>query len=228
MTRKLTRAGQKNHMVRSRVFSLKPLGNSLRIGFLAFASSLPCLLAGCAAEATKVDTVAQAPSAEYHIGPGDTLNIVVWNHADLSLTIPVRPDGFISTPLVENVQAAGKTPSQLAQDIQTRLSEYVRTPQVNVIVMNFVGLFSDQIRVVGQASKPQSLPFRANMTLLDVLIQVGGLAEFAAGNRAKLIRVVDGKQQKIGVRLNDLLKGDVRANMPVRPGDVLIIPESRF
>ena len=166
---------------------------------------------------------------EYRIGSGDTLNIFVWNHPELSLSVPVRPDGIIATPLVEGMMAAGKTSTQLGADIEERLKEYVRGPKVNVIVTGFVGALGDQIRVVGQAAKPQSLPYRANITLLDVMISVGGLAEFAAGNRARLVRNVDGKSVSIPLRLTDLLNGgDLKANVDMRPGDVVIIPESRF
>ena len=167
--------------------------------------------------------------SEYRIGPGDTLQVFVWNQPELTVTVPVRPDGMISTPLIAGVSAAGKTAPQLAKDLETALSEFVRNPTVSVMVTNFVGTYADQIRVVGQASKPQSLPYRANMTLLDVMIAVGGLAEFAAGNRAVLVRQEDGKQVRTKVRLRDLLDdGDISANVPMRPGDVLIIPESRF
>ncbi len=170
-----------------------------------------------------------APQAEYHIGPGDQLSIFVFGQADLSTSVPVRPDGLISTPLVENIKAAGKTPSELGRDIEKVLSEYVRSPKVNVIVTNFVGTYGDQIRVVGQAAHPQSIPYRNGMTLLDVMISVGGLSEFAAGNRARLVRNVNGKQVETRVRLQDLLnKGDISANVPLRPGDVLIIPQTRF
>jgi polysaccharide biosynthesis/export protein len=204
----------------------------------AVVSGVFCLLAGLLAigcstpSPVNADTAAgsaQAANPEYHIGPGDTLNVFVWNHPELSVKVPVRPDGVISTPLVENMPAAGKTPSDLAREIEERLKEYVRTPKVNVIVESFVGALTDQIRVVGQAMKPQSLPYRANLTVLDVMIQVGGLAPYAAGNRAKLVRKVDGKTVEMPVHLNDLLnKGDVNANVAMRPGDVLIIPESRF
>jgi len=170
-----------------------------------------------------------AVQTEYRIGPGDDLQVFVWNHPELTVTVPVRPDGLISTPLVENLPAEGKTPSQLSRDLEKALAEYVRSPTVNVIVTSFVGAFSDQVRVVGQAQKPQSLPYRANMTLLDVMIAVGGLAEYASGNRAAVVRQENGKQLRIPVRLTDLLNdGDINANMTMRPGDVLIIPESRF
>ncbi len=188
-------------------------------------------LAGCSGQPKVVEAPAQPQQAptEYRIGPGDTLQVFVWNHPELTVTVPVRPDGVISTPLIEGVPAEGKTPGELAKDLEKALSEYVRNPTVSVMVTSFVGAYSDQIRVVGQAAKPQSLPFRANMTLLDVMIAVGGLAEFASGNRAILVRNENGKQLRIPVRMRDLLSdGDISANMPMRPGDVLIIPESRF
>lgn len=172
---------------------------------------------------------ASTETIEYRIGPGDSLNVFVWNHPELSVTVPVRPDGLITTPLVEKIEAAGKTPSQLSRDMETALAEYVRSPKVNVIVTQFVGTYGDQIRVVGQAAKPQSIPYRAKMTLLDAMIQVGGLAEFAAGNRAHIIRRIDGKDVKIPARLKDLLQdGDISKNIELRPGDVIIIPETRF
>jgi len=172
----------------------------------------------------------EAPvQTEYRIGPGDNLQVFVWNHPELTVTMPVRPDGLISTPLVQDLKAEGKTPTQLSRDLEQALSQYVRSPTVNVIVTSFVGALSDQVRVVGQAQKPQSLPYRANMTLLDVMIAVGGLAEYAAGNRAAIVRQENGKQSRIPVRLADLLNdGDINANMTMHPGDVLIIPESRF
>jgi polysaccharide export outer membrane protein len=167
--------------------------------------------------------------ADYHVGAGDQLNVYVWNHPELTLTVPVRPDGKISTPLIESLPAAGKTPTELAREMEAALSEYVRSPKVNVIVTGFVGDLPDQVRVIGQAAKPQSLPYRANMTVLDVLIASGGLAPFAAGNRAHIVRMVDGKSIKIKVRLADIAeKGDLQTNVAVRPGDVIVIPESRF
>jgi polysaccharide export outer membrane protein len=190
------------------------------------------ILGACAAPKPETITAPEAPAAEqseYRIGPGDTLQVFVWNQPELTVTVPVRPDGMISTPLISGVPAAGKTPPELAKDLEKALSEYVRNPTVSVMVTGFVGTYSDQIRVVGQAAKPQSLPYRANMTLLDVIIAVGGLAEFAAGNRAVLVRQEGNQQQRIPVRIADLIDdGDISANVPMRPGDVLIIPESRF
>lgn len=190
------------------------------------------LVAACAAPKSETVTVPAAPAAEqseYRIGPGDTLQVFVWNQPELTVTVPVRPDGMISTPLISGVPASGKTPPELAKDLEKALSEYVRNPTVSVMVTGFVGTYSDQIRVVGQAARPQSLPYRANMTLLDVMIAVGGLADFAAGNRAVLVRQEGNQQQRIPVRIADLIDdGDISANVPMRPGDVLIIPESRF
>jgi polysaccharide export outer membrane protein len=168
-------------------------------------------------------------SAEYIIGPGDSLQIFVWDHGDLSTGVQVRPDGKISTPLVEDLQAAGRTPTQLARDIEDVLKEYVRTPVVTVIMQGFVGEGAQQIRVVGQAMSPMALQFKQGITVLDVLIQVGGLAEFAAGNRAKIIRKTVQGEIEIKVRLDDLINdGDISENVEMMPGDVLIIPQSFF
>jgi polysaccharide biosynthesis/export protein len=186
-------------------------------------------LAGCATSG-----VAEVPESvdvkhEYLIGPGDTISINVWRNPEVSQVVPVRPDGKISTPLVEDLPASGKTTTQLARDIEQVLGKFLQQPVVTVIVTSFVGPYSEQVRVIGQAAKPQALPYRQGMSVMDVLIAVGGLAEFAAGNRASVVRTVDGKQHKIAVRLDDLLKkGDISANMPMRPGDVLVIPESFF
>jgi polysaccharide export outer membrane protein len=168
-------------------------------------------------------------SSEYLIGPGDTLEVFVWREPELSVSIPVRPDGKISTPLVEDLVAVGKTPTQLAREIETVLGEYIRAPQVNVIVQDFVGTFGEQIRVLGQAAEPRSIPYRERMTLLDVIIEVGGLTEFAAGNRSRVIRTVNGETREIRVRLDDLInRGRLAENMPMLPGDIVIIPEAVF
>lgn len=206
---------------------------SMALRTLAGAGAVLALLAiaGCGSAPSKAvpaDNGDEA-KAEYRVGPGDELSIYVWNRPELSVDVPVRPDGFISTPLVEDMKAAGKTPTELARDIEKELAEYVRSPTVNVIVREFVGTFSDQIRVVGAATNPQALPYRQGMTLLDVMISVGGLREFAAGNRAKIVRRAGGQQTEIPVRLDDLMNdGDMEQNVPMVPGDVLIIPESRF
>jgi polysaccharide export outer membrane protein len=165
---------------------------------------------------------------DYIIGPGDTLQVFIWRNAELSATVPVRPDGKISTPLVEDMVAVGKAPSKLARDIEAVLSEYIRAPQVNVIVTNAVSTFS-QVRVLGQVTAPQAVPYREGMTVLDAILAAGGLGEFAAGNRGKIVRVAGGKTQEIKVRIGDLVnKGDVSQNVPLKPGDVLVVPESRF
>ena len=165
----------------------------------------------------------------YLIGPGDTLNIVVWRSPELSLVVPVRPDGKITTPLVEDLQASGKTPNQLARDIEQVLTRYVQTPVVTVIITTFGGAYSQQIRVIGEAAKPQALAYRERMTLLDVMIAVGGITEFAAGNRASILRTEGGKTHQFRVLLTDLIRGgDLSANVEMRPGDVLVIPQSFF
>jgi polysaccharide export outer membrane protein len=171
---------------------------------------------------------AGAVPADYVIGPGDTVQIFVWRNPELSVTVPVRPDGKISTPLVEDMVAVGKTPSQLARDVEGVLAEYVRQPTVNVIVTEAVSSFR-QVRVVGQVRQPQSVAYRDGLTVLDVVLAVGGVSEFAAPNRARVVRTKDGKQTEIRVKLGDLLdKGDLRQNVVLQPGDVLVIPESLF
>jgi polysaccharide biosynthesis/export protein len=187
-------------------------------------------LAGCASKpaplAMKEDSL---PSKDYLIGPGDTLNVVVWRNPEVSGSMQVRPDGKITTPLVEDLQASGKTPTELARDIEKALSKFIQQPVVTVVVTGFVGNYGEQVRVIGQAAKPQALPYRRDMSLMDVLIAVGGVTEFASGNRASVIRTIDGKQTRVPVRLHDLIKeGDISANMMMRPGDVLVIPESFF
>jgi len=187
-------------------------------------------IGGCASNrASAPANAGPTPTDDYLIGPGDSVNVNVWRNPEVSNTVPVRPDGKITTPLVEDLQAAGKTSTQLARDIEKALSKYIQQPVVTVIVTGFVGTYGEQIRVIGQAAKPQSLPYRSDMSLMDVLIAVGGVTEFAAGNKASIIRNVDGKQQQFTVRLNDLIKdGDISANVPMRPGDILVIPESFF
>lgn len=165
----------------------------------------------------------------YLVGPGDTLNIVVWRNPELSVSIPVRPDGNISTPLVEDLPASGKTATQLARDIEKVLAKYIQSPVVTVIVTTFVGPYSQQVRVIGEAAKPQALAYRENMTLLDVMIAVGGITDFADGNKASILRIGSGRTQQFGVRLIDLVRrGDLSANVAMHPGDVLIIPQSFF
>jgi polysaccharide biosynthesis/export protein len=194
---------------------------------------LAASLCSCGGSAVRPSDVAQtavdSPTGDYLIGPGDTLDIFVWRQPDLSTTVPVRPDGRISTPLVEDLVAVGRTPTQLARDIEMALSQYIRSPQVNVIVRNFVGTFGEQIRVLGQVAMPHSIPYRERMTLLDVMIEAGGLTEFAAGNRTRVIRNMDGKSREIRVRIEDLMnRGDLKQNMMMQPGDVVIVPAAVF
>jgi polysaccharide export outer membrane protein len=166
---------------------------------------------------------------EYLIGPGDGLNIFVWRNPELSSNVPVRPDGKISVPLVEDVVAVGKTPTQLARDLEERLKKFVRDPIVTVITTGFVGDYTQQVRVIGEAVQPRAVPYREHMSVLDVLITVGGLTKFAAGDSAVLVRDIKGTQQTYPARLDSLVKdGDVRYNFPMQPGDILIIPQSAF
>jgi polysaccharide biosynthesis/export protein len=194
-------------------------------------------LAGCASSPSErlapasFVSMQEGPGEEYIIGPLDQLTIHVWRNEELGAQVQVRPDGRITTPLVSDMPAVGKTPTMLAEDIRLHLSQYIAEPLVTVIVNEFAGTFSQQIRVVGATEKPASIPYRANMTVLDAMIAVGGLSEFAAGNRARLIRFDKqvGRQREFGLRLSDLLKkGDSRANVMLQPGDVIIIPESMF
>jgi len=168
---------------------------------------------------------------DYTIGPLDALTIFIWRNPELGASVQVRPDGRITTPLITDMPAVGKTPSMLAEDIKLQLSQYIQEPLVSVIVNKFAGTFSQQVRVVGATTKPASIPYRANMTVLDAMIAVGGLSEYAAGNKAKLIRFdkESGKQKEFALRLADLLrKGESKANVMLMPGDVIIIPESTF
>ena len=188
------------------------------------------LLAACATgpEYPPAPVSAATPDYTYIIGAGDSVNIVVWLNPEVSMSVAVRPDGKITTPLIDELVAQGKTPTQLARDIEKELGKYVRDPVVTVIVSGFVGPYSEQIRVVGEAARPQFLPYKQNMTLLDLMIAVGGLTDFADGNKATILRTSEGNKQ-YAVRLKDLIKrGDVSANVDVKPGDILIIPESLF
>jgi len=187
------------------------------------------LLTGCASpQYPPAPVSASTQDYSYLIGPGDTLNIIVWRNPELSMTVPVRPDGKITTPLVDELLAEGKNSIQVAREIEKVLGKYVRDPVVTVVVTTFVGPYSEQIRVVGEAAKPQFLPFRQQMTLLDVMIAVGGLTDFAAGNSATILRGGPNGTQ-YSVRLKDLMKrGDMSANVEMKPGDILIIPQSFF
>ena len=203
--------------------------NLVKHSTIVLAAACALALGGCATHRGGQPIETQVTDTQYLIGPGDSVNIIVWRNPEVSMSVPVRPDGKITTPLVEDLPAAGKTSTALARDIEKALSKYIQQPVVTVIVTNFVGNYNEQIRVIGQAAKPQALAYRRDMSLMDVMIAVGGTTEFAAGNRAKLIRNVDGKQQQFNVRLDDLIKdGDISANVPMRAGDILVIPESFF
>jgi polysaccharide export outer membrane protein len=209
-----------------------------KINFLVlFFLTLLVTVSGCSQPETipvRSETGAQGESISpasplYVIGPGDTLNVFVWGDAELSTQVVVRPDGLITTPLVEDLPASGKTPTELARLLEQRLSMFVKNPKVTVSVTNFIGRYTEQVRVVGQAAQPQSIAYREGMTLLDVIISVGGLTEFAAGNKATIVRKVNGKTMQYRVRLDDLIRdGDISANTQMMPGDVLIIPETWF
>jgi polysaccharide export outer membrane protein len=203
--------------------------NTMKWLATAAAAVVALTLGGCASTKGGMADQSQVVTPDYLIGPGDSVNIIVWRNPEVSMSVPVRPDGKITTPLVEDLPASGKTSTQLARDIEKALAKFIQQPVVTVIVTGFIGTYGEQIRVIGQAAKPQALPYRSDMSLMDVLIAVGGVTEFASGNSASIIRVVDGKQQKLPVRLNDLIKqGDISANVNMRPGDVLVIPESFF
>lgn len=192
---------------------------------------LPVLLAALVQSAAAAEPILEAPAkgaevgSNYIIGPGDTLQVYVWRNPEQTVTIPVRPDGKITTPLVEDMVAVGKTPTELARDVEKVLAEYVLSPQVNVIVTQSAGTLN-QIKVMGSVRSPQAIAFREGMTVLDAILAVGGLAEFAAGNRAKLIRTENGKTTEMRVRIGRLVDGDMSQNHKLRPGDVLLVPES--
>ena len=194
-----------------------------------FGSALLALfLVGCATPYPPAPSDAASPDYNYRIGPSDTVNVIVWRNSELSMSVPVRPDGKITTPLIEDLPAMGKTPTELGRDMEQALSKYIRDPVVTVIVTGFVGPASEQIRVIGEAATPQTLAYRVQMTLLDVMIAVGGITDFADGNAARIFRVAEGGKL-YNVRLRDLVKrGDITANVDMRPGDILIIPQSWF
>src|SRR5262245_33344319 len=199
------------------------------VWLLAIAAATGALLSGCGGSLPPApEKIASAADYNYLIGPLDTLQITVWRNPDLSTTVPVRPDGKVSVPLVEDLPAIGKSPTQLARDVEKAMSRFIRDPVVTVLVTQFNGPYGEQIRVVGEAARPQALPYRQRMTLLDVMIAVGGLTDFADGNNASVLRTAEGGKQ-YRVRLKDLVRrGDVSANIEMRPGDVVIIPQSWF
>ena len=204
------------------------MGKNMRLG--AGLVVLASICSGCASTGAMVSAIeCPAPkiqTEDYVIGPGDTLEVVVWRNDELSAIVPVRPDGKISTPLVDDIGAAGRTPSELAADMEGVLGEYIRTPDVSVIVSS-QGT-SNQIQIVGEVDAPQSLSYRAGLRVLDVVVGAGGMGEFAAGNRANLVRQTSGGQVRCSIKLKDLMGGDMSQNILVYPGDVLVVPESRF
>jgi len=201
-----------------------------------FSAAGIALLAACAGTSKPPPAPVSADTVDYNyiIGPGDSLNIIVWRNPELSMSVPVRPDGKFSTPLIDELVGQGKTSVQVAREVEKKLEKYVRDPVVTVIVTGFVGPYDQQVRVVGEAAKPQALPFKQKMTLLDVMIAVGGLTDFADGNEATILRTSDGGKDGLGgkqfsVRLRDLIRrGDISANVEMRPGDILIIPQGWF
>jgi polysaccharide export outer membrane protein len=200
-----------------------------RRGAMLFCGILAGLVAGCQTPTYPPAPVTSAtPDFDYHIGPLDTVNVIVWRNPELSMQIPVRPDGKITTPLIDDLEALGKTPTELERDMEKALGKYIRDPVVTVVVNKFAGPANEQVRVIGEAAKPQVLAYKKEMTVLDVMIAAGGLTDFADGNGARIFRVAEGGKLYT-VRLRDLLKrGDISANVPMRPGDILIIPQSWF
>lgn len=212
-------------------FKLGRAGSALVVGVIAMAV---LALGGCTTKDGNLPSANFVPAQEgpgpnYVVGPLDGLSIFVWRNPELSTSVTVRPDGRFSVPLIDDMVATGRTPTELARAIEEELGKYIQSPIVTVIVTTFQGPFAQQVRVVGEAAQPQAIPYRANMTLLDVMIAVGGLTEYAAGNSARLVRTEDGRQREFGLDINDLLKdGDAKANVSILPGDVIIIPESFF
>ena len=208
--------------------------NSVRFASLLGVLSGIVALGGCASQK---ESRAELPAASgdaqystrYRIAPGDNVQIFVWRNPEVSTSVPVRPDGLLSAPLLEEVPAAGKTPAELARDLEAELSTYLRDPLVTVIVNQFGGTYREQIRVVGEAAQPKALIYNDSMTLLDVMIQTGGLTQYANGNQSTLVRVEEGEQREYRVRIDDLIRnGDISANVDMRPGDVIIVPEAWF
>ncbi len=178
---------------------------------------------------TRASLTTDVNDYQYLIGPGDQLTIFVWRNPEISGSFIVRPDGKVSTSLVEDIDVTGRTPTMLARQIEEELSTYINNPRVTVSVNRFNGPFSEQVRVIGEATNPKTISYTQHMTLLDLMIQVGGLTQFANGNNAKLIRVVNNEQKVYGVRIEDLIKdGDITKNVDILPGDIVIIPEAWF
>jgi polysaccharide biosynthesis/export protein len=197
----------------------------IRLGVCALA----LILSACGGGAPPPAPSAEMTASPYLIGPGDTLAIFVWRNPELSTDVTVRPDGRVSMPLVEDMTATGKTPSQLAREIEGRLSKYLTSPLVTVMQKQFIGPFNRQIRIIGEAAQPKALAYRADMTLLDAMIEVGGLTRFAAGDRATLVRTIGDQQNTYSVHIDSLIRdGDIQSNVPLAPGDIIIIPQRFF
>lgn len=209
-------------------------GNSVKK--LCIVSAMGILLTACANQyptlpsATIYPSVTEAPSTyKYLVGPGDSLNIFVWGNPEISGTVDVRPDGMISTKLVEDIPVSGKTPTQVARKIEKSLAQFIRDPIVTVIPDDFLGPYSEQVRIIGEATNPKAISYSQNMTLLDAMIEVGGLAEFADGDNATLIRIIEGQQKAFNVQIDSLVKdGNIAANIDILPGDIIIIPEAWY
>ena len=199
-----------------------------RLALIGLLASLISACAGFSSGYPAAPMAAATPDYNYIVGPGDTLNISVWRNPELSMSVPVRPDGKVTMPLVDELVAQGKTSVQIAREVEAVLGKLVRDPVVTVIITGFIGPYSEQIRVVGEAAKPQALPYKQKMTLLDVMIAVGGLTDFADGNGASITRAAE-DNKRYSVRIKDLIKrGDISANVEMKPGDVLIIPQGWF
>ncbi len=205
------------------------------IGFLAL--GLAVIITGCssnsypplASSQPKQSITTDPARYNYLVGPGDSLDIFVWRNPEVSQSVTVRPDGMITTPLVEDIPVSGLTPTQIARLIEEELRTFIKEPIATVLVGGFIGPYSEQVRIIGEASQPQSMPYRQQMTLLDVMIAVGGLTEFADGNGASIVRIEDGRQQQYGIRIKDLIQGgEIDANVDILPGDIVIIPESWY
>lgn len=203
----------------------------LAVAAMAGCSSTPTYPPAPKLAPPPVSVDARISGWNYLLGPGDSVNVFVWRNPEVSGSFPIRPDGKMTMNLIEDMQAAGKTPTQLARDLEKALSKYIQEPIATVIVSGGIGPYNQQIRVLGEATKPQAMGYVEGMSLVDVMISAGGLTDFAAGNKAYLSRIVkeDGERTQLGVRLEDLLRdGDSTANVEIRPGDVLVIPESLF
>jgi polysaccharide export outer membrane protein len=194
------------------------------------------LTVGCASNSGKLPSATTYTSIttsvddyQYLIGPGDNLSIFVWRNPDISGSFLVRPDGKVTTSLVEDIEVSGKTPTMLAREIEEQLGKYINNPRVTVSVTGFNGPLSEQVRVIGEATNPSAINYTEKMTLLDLMIAVGGLTEFASGNDAKLVRMIAGVQKTFELRIDDLIKdGSIEENIDMLPGDIIIIPEAWF